>query len=334
MIIRSTMTAVALGAALAMGDLAPATATTFYYDSYGGFIAGGDLPAASGSLANVPDTATGGGTYDVGADADARTAAGRYVDVSWGVPIGAVGPYDGQSGFALSNVKDGAVVVNGAQAVFGRLTHFNRPIGLGSDLASVQMDWSLQLFATPGAATSNTGAFRTIDLNFTLYNWETPNAPASNPAYNVSYDDGATWTTVGPGVCPGSTPDGTLIVGPGGKVYRSAFTDQPLYPPWNGECSDAHIYEGSAANVYTFFQGGRKYRLELIGFYGPTGALTHTFWACENKECFGTVNFQIRDITALSIPTISEFGLVMMTLLLAVAGGIALRRTDFPSRSR
>jgi hypothetical protein len=325
---RPALWAVALcaasAAAIGIGD---AGAQTFYYDSYGGFIGGTETPAVSGTYVNDPDTATGGGAYDVGADYDPRAGA-RFVNVTWGTAQGALGPYAGQSGFALSKVNDGTVVAGGAEVVFGELTHFNRPITIGSELATVRMDWSLQLFDTPTAAASNAGAFRTIDLNFTLYNWETPNTPASNPAYSVSYDNGATWTTYGPGLCPGSTPAGTLIVGPLGRIYRSAFTDQPGNPVWNGECADGHIYEGSASNVYTFSRAGRDYRLDLIGFYGPTGQLTQTFWACENQQCFGTVNFRISEITqpSAAIPTLSQWALVIVATALAMVGGLASRR--------
>jgi hypothetical protein len=315
---------VAAGAAL---GVAGATAQTFYYDSYGGFNAATETPAGTGTYVNDPDTATGGGTYDVGADYDPRAGA-RFVDVTWGVAQGSLGPYAGRSGFALSKVNDGTVVAGGGEVVFGELTHFNRPINLNSELQTVRMDWSLQLFDTLAAAQSNAGAFRTIDLSFTLYNWETPNTPASNPAYSVSYDNGATWTTYGPGLCPGSTPAGTLIAGPLGRIYRSAFTDHPGNPVWNGECADGHVYEGSATNVYTFSRGGRDYRVELIGFYGPTGELTQTFWACETQQCFGTVNFRIADITRPpdTIPTLSEWALMAMTLLLGASGWVALRR--------
>jgi len=320
---------VAVTTLLALGLHGTAGAQTFYFDSFGGFITGTDFPAASGTFANDPDTKTGGGTFDVGADPDPRSPA-LFVDVSWGTATTATGPYSGKSGFALSKVNNGTVVINGAQADFGKLTHFNRPIGVATELQYVQLDWTLQLFDTLAAATSDTGAFYSRTLNFTLYNWETPNSPASNPAYSVSYDNGATWTTIGPGVCPGSTPLGTLIVGPFGKIFRSAFADSPTNPVWNGECADAHIYEGSPGNVYSFSYNGRDYRIELIGFYGPTGALTGTFWACENQECFGTVRFRITDVTEVGIPTLSEWALILLALML---GGLAALRLSNRQRA-
>jgi len=314
------------GAVIGLGALAPARAVTFYYDSYGGFVSGTDSPAASGNFVNDPDTASGGGAYDVGADADARTAAGRFVNVTWGNAVGALGPYNGKSGFALSKVNDGVVATDGPLVDFGKLTHFNRPI-TDPVLESVRLDWSLQLFAAPGDAAANVNPARTINLSFTLYNWETPNVPADNPAYSVSYDQGATWTTIGPGVCPGSTPAGTLVVGPLGKIYQSAFTDQPAYPPWNGECGDAHIYEGGPANANGFSYDGRDYRVELVGFYGPFGDLTNTFWACENNQCFGTVKFRIREVTrAAAVPVDSGAALMVTSLLLAGLGWRRLRR--------
>jgi IPTL-CTERM motif len=317
---------VALTVLLSFGLLGTAGAQVFYFDSFGGFVTGTDFPAATGTFANDSETATGGGTYDVGADADARSAANLFVDVSWGTATGVTGPYSGKSGFALSKVNDGTVNVNGAEVEFGKLTHFNRPINVGTELQYVQLDWTLQLFDTPAAAASDSGAFYSRTLSFTLYNWETPNSPASNPAYSVSYDDGATWTTIGPGVCPGSTPAGTLIVGPFGKIFRSDFVDRPTNPIWNGECADAHIYEGSPANVYTFYRDGREYRIELIGFYGPTGALTGTFWACESHECFGTVKFRITDVTPGAIPTLSQWALILLALMLGAIAALRVSR--------
>lgn len=318
----------ASAALAALGLATGASAQTFHFDSYGGFVSGTATPAATANAAFVddPDTATGAGTWDVGSDADPRTAAGRFKDVTWGAATTAIGPYEGKSGFALSKVNDGTVAVNGALVDFGKLTHFNREIATGTSLQTVEMDWSLQLFATPADAAANANPVQTTNLSFTLYNWETTNNPAQNPVHTVSYDNGQTWTTVGPGVCPGATPVGTLIVGPLGKIYRSANADNPSNPVWNGECSDAHIYEGSASNVYTFTRDSRLYEIELIGFYGPTGALTYTFWACEQQQCFGTVKFRIRDVTPTDIPTMSEWALVLTGLLLAGVAALRLRR--------
>ena len=319
--------ALVLGAAAAIACSGAAAGATFYYDSYGGFLPGTASPAGSGTFVNDPDTATGGGPYDVGANTDPRMPPGSTKDVVWGTASSSVGPYSGRSGLALTKVDDGAVVVDGAQEVFGTLTHFNRPIGVGTDLDFVRLSWSLQLFDSLAAASTNAGAFKTIDLGFTVYNWETPNDPAANPAYVVSYDNGATWTTIGPGVCPGSTPVGTLIVGHLGKIYRSAHPDDPANPVWDGQCADAHVYEGDPGNVYAFARGGRDYRLELSGFYGRTGQLTDTFWACEDQACWGTVKFAIRDVTApTDVPVLSDAALAAMALLLAASGAALASR--------
>ncbi|MBK8741884.1 MAG: hypothetical protein IPM02_21315 [Betaproteobacteria bacterium] len=207
---------VVVGAMLMFLSIAGASAATFYYDAYGGFVSGTDSPAGSGTFVNDPDTATGG-TFDVGANADPRMAAGRFVDVTWGNPSGVLGPYGGKSGFAISKVDNGTVITDGTAVDFGKLTHFNRPIGAGSDLDLVQLDWRLQLFATAIDATNDVNQFQTVDLNFTIYNWETPNSPASNPAYSISTDGGASFHLGPSGVCPGSYAVGTLIVGPWGR---------------------------------------------------------------------------------------------------------------------
>ena len=78
---------VAVASLLALGLSGAASAQTFYFDSFGGFITGTDVPAASGLFANDADTKTGAGTWDVGADPDAR-APGLFVDVSWGTATG------------------------------------------------------------------------------------------------------------------------------------------------------------------------------------------------------------------------------------------------------
>jgi len=307
----------------------PAAAATFYYDAYGGFISGTDVPSGTGTFANDPDTATGGGAFDVGADADARMTSGRFVDVSWGSPQGSLGPYAGQSGLALSKVNDGTVVTDGVPVDIGRLTHFNRPINDPSTewLTTVQLDWTLQLYATPGDAGSDVNPIKTIDLTFTIYNWETPNAPASNPAYQVSFDGGATWTTGPAGVCPGSYPVGTLVVGPLGKVFRSEQPDRPDNPIWNGQCADAHIYEAAGTNSYQFTHNGRDYVVELSGFYNMLGVLTGTFWACEARDCFGTVKMRIRDQTTdAQIPTLSEWALVVLAAMMVATGLLGVRR--------
>ena len=96
---------------------------------------------------------------------------------------------------------------------------------------------------------------------------------------------------------------------------------------WTGECSDAHIFESSFTNDYDFSHGGRKNRLELIGFYNRLGQFTRTFWACELNECFGTVKLQIRDITpAAAVPVDSGMALIVTALLLGAFGGLRLRR--------
>ncbi|MBP8295100.1 MAG: IPTL-CTERM sorting domain-containing protein [Burkholderiales bacterium] len=288
---------VVVGAMLMFLSIVGASAATFYYDAYGGFVSGTDSPGGSGTFVNDPDTATGG-TFDVGANADPRMAAGRFVDVTWGNPSGVLGPYGGKSGFAISKVDNGTVITDGTAVDFGKLTHFNRPIGAGSDLDSVQLDWRLQLFATAIDATNDVNQFQTVDLNFTIYNWETPNSPASNPAYSISTDGGASFHLGPSGVCPGSYTVGTLIVGPLGKIYRSQQLDDiTINPAWNGECGDAHVYEGNIGNNYDFVYAGRNYVLQLSGFYNALGALTGTFWACENQACLGTVKLLIADVT-------------------------------------
>ena len=171
--IRDAVAAVALAVMAGLGGAAPAQGVTFYYDAYGGFIVGTDSPGGSGAFANDPDAASGG-PFDVGANADPRMAASQFVDVTWGNASGAQGPYDGKSGLALSKVDDGVVTVNGPLVDFGRLTHFNRPIGLGTDLDFVELEWKLQLFTTASDAAANTNPVKSLALRYTLDNWRRP----------------------------------------------------------------------------------------------------------------------------------------------------------------
>lgn len=144
---------------LAAVSAAPTYAqTTFYYDGYGGFTSGTDTPGGSATYEANANTATGGGTWDVGADPDIRNPAGTFPDVIWGTsPVTTAGPYAGLSGLALSKVEDGTVQDDSVPVLLGTLTHFNRD-KRPPDLESTQMTWTLALFDNPGAAAAAEGS--------------------------------------------------------------------------------------------------------------------------------------------------------------------------------
>lgn len=209
----------ALLAGLAAGGMAvSANAATFYYDAYGGFIIGTGTPgAANSTVVDDADTRSGGGTFDVGADNDARNPGTVNVDVAWGTAQGTVGPYDGRSGLALSRVLGDSIVSDGTLGDFGVLTHFNRPISSGTGLEHIEMEWNLALFANQTDAnnaetSNNANAIVEIQNSYTIYNWETANAGYGINGYYYSTDGGATWTgNTAAGSCPNSRSDGTLV---------------------------------------------------------------------------------------------------------------------------
>lgn len=255
----------ALLAGLAAGGMAvSANAATFYYDAYGGFIIGTGTPgAANSTVVDDADTRSGGGTFDVGADNDARNPGTVNVDVAWGTAQGTVGPYDGRSGLALSRVLGDSIVSDGTLGDFGVLTHFNRPISSGTGLEHIEMEWNLALFANQTDAnnaetSNNANAIVEIQNSYTIYNWETANAGYGINGYYYSTDGGATWTgNTAAGSCPNSRSDGTLVSpvnNPGPEqIFIANGTDSP-----GDDCSDAHAFVRQAFvdTTFTYDDGG------------------------------------------------------------------------------
>lgn len=319
-----------LTAVLALGLVGAAQAQTFYYDAYGGFIAGSDAPAGSGTYANDTDTATGGG-FDVGADADLRNVLGVFTDVSWGTPTTAQGPYGGQSGLALSRVDDGTINPNGTNALLGTLTHFNEPISTGTSLQATDMEWNLALFDNPtdaaNAETSgNANAVFEFTGNFTLYNWETANAGYGPGGFQ--FFNGSAWVpNTGSGECPNDLPAGTLVtpLTSGTPDVTEIYTSDGN-PTAATECPDAHIYTPKSFPGTSFSYNGSIYTVEISGFYQPDlgNALTDTFWACEDDDCQGTVEFSVNRV--VPVPTLSPVGLAVIALMLFGLGAVMLGR--------
>lgn len=330
---------------VSIGLAAPSGAATFYYDGYGGFNDGTGAPgAANPDVTDDADTATGG-TFDVEADADARNPAGVGVDVAWGTAAGSEGPYGGRSGMSLSRIDDGSIDSDAGLADLGILTHFNEPINSGTGLESIEMEWTLALFgnltdAQNAESSNNANSIAEIQQDFTLYNWETANAGYGADGYYYSTDGGATWvgneaTGAGGVSCPNSRPDGTLVSpvsSPApGEIFVADGTDNSSNPLWNGECSDAHTFLPTelTPSVFTYDDGTgpRDYSVSLRGFY-RNGDLTDTFWACEDETCQGTVRFDIQDTTPSTIPTLSQWSLILMSLLTVGLGWAAMRRRE------
>lgn len=310
-------------------------AVDFYYDGYGGFVSGTDTPPGVGTYANDADTATGG-AFDVGADADSRNPGNVYVDVSWGTATGSLGPYDGQSGLALSRVDDGTVADDGTAVTLGVLTHFNRPIGSGTSLDSSQMQWTLALFdnstdAANAETSDNANSVYLQTATFTLYNWETANSGYAPGGFR--YFDGADWVSNGATSCPNFFVSGTPVTSStsGTPAPEEIFISDGN-PTAATLCEDAHIYLPKTYGGTTFLYNGETYALVMTGFYAPEpqgGELTDTFWACENVECWGTVKFAItgpQNSESVPVPTLPEWAMIMMVLLLSGTGWIALRR--------
>ncbi len=321
---------------LILSTSAAVQAVDFYYDGYGGFVSGTDSPSGSGTYTNDADTATGG-AWDVGADTDTRNPGNVYSDVTWGTPAGSLGPYGGQSGLALSHTEDGIVVDDGEPVTLGVLYHFNRPV-TGTSLDATEMEWSLALFDNPtdaanGETSGNANAVYLQTANFTLHNWETTNAGYAPGGFR--YFDGVDWVSNGATICPSWFPSGTLVTRStsGTPSTEDIFTSDGN-PSGATECGDAHIYTPKTFSGTTFVYGGETYALAMSGFYAPEpqgGALTDTFWACENTECWGTVKFAITgpgDRDTVPVPTLPEWAMIMMVLLLTGSSWVALRRGD------
>lgn len=357
--IKRTRLATALLAGIAaVGMTASANAATFYYDAYGGFINGTGTPAAGNALVENNANTRTGGANDVGADSDARNPSNVNVDVLWGTKSGGtnMAPYAGRSGLALSRVKGGTVVSDATNVNFGVLTHFNRPIVAGTSLTKIDMQWSLALFANATDATAaetsnNANAIHKLPLKFTVYNWETDNAGhTSGGGYYYSNDGGVTWAinepvSNGGFKCPNTRPVGTWLSPSssqnGTNTFISNGTDfTGSVTGFNGECSDAHTFTPKGIPETTFSYddgtGVGHYSVVLSGFFF-NGALTDTFWSCEEKECKGTVQFNIvkqpgpilpPSTEARGVPTLSEWAIILTSLMLAGFGWLAVRRRD------
>ena len=330
-----------LCAAIFLSVAGAAPAATLYYDGYGGFVVDSDLPVNSGTFSDNPETATGG-SFDVGADPDDRNAANLRTDVIWGTATGDTGPYDGRSGLALSRVVDGTVVDDAVTVLLGTLTHFNRPIQTGTSLESAEMQWSIALFGTPAdaanaEASGNANAVYEFTGDFTLYNWETPNAGA--PENGFRYFDGTSWVGNSSAVgCPNDYPEGTPVTPTtsGEPEPRDIFLSDGN-PTSATECPDAHIYLPRSFPGAEFEYDGRIYSILISGFYQPQqlgGALTDTFWACENLECDGTVRFALTSVPVpppppvKPVPTLSAWGLVAAAMAMLGLGGLSSRRRE------
>jgi hypothetical protein len=333
----------ALCTAVLLSLASGAHAATLYYDGYGGFVVDTDLPVGSGTYANDADTASGG-SFDVGADADTRNAANLFTDVAWGTdaaPPGP-GPYDGRSGLALSRVIGGTVEDDAVPVLMGTLTHFNRPIGTGTSLQSTQMQWSLALFGNPGdaanaEASGNANAVFEFTGEFTLYNWETPNAGLA--ANGFRYFDGTSWVgNSGDVGCPSDYPAGTQVTPTTtGEPGPDEIFISDGNPTGAEECPDAHIYLPRTFPGSQFEFDGRIYDIEISGFYQPQqlgGELTDTFWACENLECDGTVRFALTSEEIpppppiKPVPALGFWGLLMTIFATLGLGGLMLRRRE------
>jgi hypothetical protein len=253
-----------------------------------------------------------------------------FVDISWGTPQSATGPYGGSSGLALSRVDDGTVEDNSAPVVLGTLTHFNRPI-TGTNLESTQMQWTLALFdnATDAANAEGSGNANAVyeqTGNFTIYNWETTNAGYDPGGFR--YFNGSAWVSNGDTRCPNFFAAGTPVT----PTTSGTPTEADIFlsngnPTGATECGDAHIYLPKTLGASSFEYDGETYQIVLSGFYAEEalgGALIDTFWACEQEECNGTVKFAVTGPRRfVQVPVMPGAVLLLTGLLL---GGGAWRK--------
>lgn len=318
--------------ALIIGSTAAiAQADTFFIDAYGGFISGTAVGGTGVTYIDDADTATGG-AFDVGADADGRNGAGVTVDVTWGTATTASGPYAGQSGFALSRVEDQSIVDNGSAVPIGRLTHFNETISSGTSLLATDMEWTIALFANltdagNAEATGDTNAVYSTTGTFTIYNWETNNAGYGPGGFR--FFDGSAWVpNLAADRCPNDLPAGTPTTpdtGPGDPAATQIFISDGN-PNASTECPDAHIYTPKSFPDAAFLYNGSTYQLQISGFFNTAGTLTDTFWACEDRACFGDIRLSLKNVTPTPVPTLTTWGLVVGILAMLAIGGMHLRR--------
>ena len=310
---------------------ATAQADTFFVDAYGGFISGTAVGGAGVTYIDDADTATGG-TFDIGADADGRNSVGVTVDLTWGAATTVNGPYAGQSGHALSRVEDQPIEDNGLAVPVGRLTHFNEPISVGTEILSTDMEWTIALFANladagNAEATGDANAVYSTTGTFTIYNWETNNAGYGPGGFR--FFDGSAWVpNLAADRCPSDLPAGTPTTpntGPGDPAATQIFISDGN-PNASTECPDAHIYTPKSFPGAGFEYNGSAYQLQISGFFDEAGTLTDTFWACENQACFGDIRLLLRNVTPTPVPTLTTWGLFVGILAMLGIGGMHRRR--------
>ena len=166
--------------------------------------------------------------------------------------------------------ESGTITSNGGanREIFGTIIHHNEPINSGSSLEKIEISWHLNL-------QSNTAGVHDFNRtwSYELHNWETPNAanpcPRETNGIIRNLDD--------------TDPDG------GGFPYLGDGSD-------TGSCDDAHAFVDAPDQNYSWIDGGTVYRIELTGFYDALNNLKQTFWAEEDADTNGTVQFSITEV--------------------------------------
>ncbi|MBD3791571.1 MAG: DUF11 domain-containing protein [Campylobacterales bacterium] len=149
----------------------------------------------------------------------------------------------------------------------GTLVHHNEPI-TGTSLEKIGISWHLNL-------QSNTAGVNDFNRtwSFELHNWETPNGadpcPRETNGIVRNLDD--------------TDPD--LI----GFPYLGDGSD-------SGTCDDAHAFVDAPDQNYSWVDNGIVYRVEITGFYDALNNLKQTFWAEEDADTNGTVQFSITEV--------------------------------------
>jgi hypothetical protein len=245
---------------------APATAITFYYDTYGGFLEGTQS-------ANPFPSPVFLGTRDARDAANQATGDGddAWSRFGWGTGPNAPSYVD-----ALPE-EDQAVDVDGGRVIFGTLQHFNQVIaewwepgdtspGMGEGPATIEVSWNLDLYATLMDAQMDAGPIGSFSFLFELSFFETHNdAPCTTSIAGFDRDHVT--------VC------------------------DDLFYVSRVQGSDG-IWMDVVGGVFSFNESfshmGQGYRLKGEGFY-EGGVLTGDHWSCEGTgvPCVADVRFRI-----------------------------------------
>lgn len=269
---RSRFVSVALAGAVIAALAAPASAVTFHYNAYGGFVPStnaGTPPFLNPSYRNEND-------WYKNADNSPAPDDQHYMDFSWGADTANKNIGDtGRSGLRLLDTSvtgpstdgehiSGQVDVNGDLVTAGYVTHYNQPNNW-EGIGTVDVHWHIDLFdGTPVPGDFSNLVSPVVELTFRMEIVETFNqSPClpGQPAGGSVCDDRFR-------VAAFSKDGGDFI------VVEEAFENLPLFD---------FNYEGT------------DYEVVMSGFFQDADLteLSDTFWSPEDGNNTAYVGFSV-----------------------------------------